>query len=832
MSARELADEAYARFLDRREAGEDVSLEAFAAELQPDVASEVLRLAELCEAAERQLAAAGPRALEPPRAGRYDVLHEIGRGGMGSVYAAWDSELERPVAMKVLSRRDAKLARRFVAEAKLTGGLDHPGIVAVHELGADGDRAWFTMAEVRGETFARLIDETRSGEGGWSVPRAVGVLLRVCEAVAFAHSRGIVHRDLKPHNVMVGSFGETYVMDWGLARRIGAPDELADVGEQAPDDPQLTRVGDVVGTPAYMSPEQARGEREAVGTSSDVYALGAMLYHLLVGHAPHLDAGLDSSPRAVIARAATGDVTPIAELEPKAPPELVAVAERAMHTDPAQRYPGVVELGDDLRAWLEGRVVRAYESGGWAELKKWVGRNRRLAAALAGMVAVAIAGTAATFYAQGAERARSLRFLDLQLVREARDEARYGLWPEVPAMASRMEAWIGRAEDLVARLPVHAAELARLDSRAEAGAELPRFDAGRDVGRYTFRDPDERWRHERLSELVAELEAFAGPQGEVARVRDSLDWAKRVRDETVVAYADAWAEAAERVGADVRFAGLELEPQLGLVPLGPDPRSGLEEFAFVRSGSVPARGAGGELAYELDAAAVLVLLPGGTYRMGREPHDDAISQEWPPHDVVLSPFFMGKHELTQAQWRALGGAESAYFAAADGADRLPMESVTWFECAELMGHHGLALPTEAQWEYAATNGRATEFHWGDDTQQVFERAHLSGQRPLPVGSLSANDFGLYDLLGNVSEWCLDVAGGYELPVRGPAQVRVAPPSTKDVRRTMRGAGFFVDSGGLVDSDIQKRLARPRTRVMPEAGERSKTNGLRVVRMLD
>jgi len=334
---------------------------------------------------------------------RYRPLADIAHGGMGRVVKVWDRDLARELAMKTL--RDDEVgspratpavdaAARLMAEARITGQLQHPGIVPVHEvgLGAHG-MPFFTMAVVRGSSLAAVIDELHrhtqpreSGAPSWTLSRVVDVLVRVGEAVAFAHSRGFVHRDLKPANVMVGEFGEVYVLDWGLAKRMDGGDLPTGPGPALPDCVSLTSAGDVLGTPPYMAPEQARGEVERVGPAADVYSIGAMLYHVLAGHMPYGEAGADTSSRAVHARVCEGPPPPLSASCARAPAELVAVCEKAMARDSAARYPTVARLADDLRAFRDLRVVRAYEAGAMAELRKWVRRNRLAAAAAAAAV--------------------------------------------------------------------------------------------------------------------------------------------------------------------------------------------------------------------------------------------------------------------------------------------------------------------------------------------------------------------------------------------------------------------------------------------------------------
>ncbi len=318
---------------------------------------------------------------------RYEPRGEVGRGGMGLVLRVWDQHLHRELAMKLLAMpdpahaRDPAALRRFLGEARITGQLAHPGIVPVHDMGLDGDgSAYFTMALIEGRDFGAIIESVHGGDAEWSLPRALGVILRVCEAVAFAHSRGVIHRDLKPGNVMVGMFGETYVVDWGLARVSDASPHA--IGSEPGDlDARRTLAGDVIGTPAYMAPEQARGEVDAIGASADVYAIGAMLYHLLTRAMPYAGTSpKGATSREVLAAVREGPPVPIAAVRRNVAPELIAICERAMARRSQDRYPTVAALGDDLRAFLELRVVRAYETGAWAELRKWIRRNRALAA--------------------------------------------------------------------------------------------------------------------------------------------------------------------------------------------------------------------------------------------------------------------------------------------------------------------------------------------------------------------------------------------------------------------------------------------------------------------
>jgi len=328
---------------------------------------------------------------------KYVVEEEIDRGGMGVVLKVRDLRLGRTIALKVIrgqenqessSRRtiDQGMLHRFVREAQITGRLDHPGVVPIHELATDEEnRLYFTMKFVEGETLKSVYQEHWNGSIQWTQSRIVDILIRVCETLAFAHSRGVIHRDLKPANIMVGKYGEVYVMDWGLAKVLGeAESDLSGlVTDQYESSSQHTMYGAAVGTPYYMAPEQAAGKIDELDFRTDVYALGTLLYELLSNERPYSSSSQQSGME-VIKRVLAGPPLSIRELNKKATPELVAIADKAMQRDKSARYESASDLAEELRAFVSHRVVTAYSTGLATRLKKWIARNQSLT--IAGML--------------------------------------------------------------------------------------------------------------------------------------------------------------------------------------------------------------------------------------------------------------------------------------------------------------------------------------------------------------------------------------------------------------------------------------------------------------
>src|SRR5262249_12159901 len=370
---------------------------------------------------------------------RYRVGRELARGGMRAIHEASDLRLSRTVAVKWLLGRNGPAEARLKREALITARLQHPAIVPVFDIGDLPDRGpFYAMKLVEGIPLDLAIKRASTLDARLALlPHVVTAV----EAVAYAHSRGVVHRDLKPHNILVGAFGETLVVDWGLAKGVHTADDAVTVAV-SPDE-SLTRAGTVMGTPAYMAPEQAAGA--AVDARADVYALGAMLYHLLAGRRP--------------------DATPLLQCEPRLPTDLVTIVEKAMAAAPSERYATAREMAADLARFQTGQLVGAHRYTAWQLLRRIVGRHPA-AFSLVSLAVLAILFALAMLAVRQirVHEAREIkRTLDAQIVElesamaDAHDPA------ALQALEARLDGAIGRARVVSQELAGAGAPIARGD---------------------------------------------------------------------------------------------------------------------------------------------------------------------------------------------------------------------------------------------------------------------------------------------------------------------------------------------------------------------------------
>lgn len=450
---------------------------------------------------------------------------------------------------------------------------------------------------------------------------------------------------------------------------------------------------------------------------------------------------------------------------------------------------------------------------------------------------------------QEVERLSDAHLLANLLARADRD-----LWRAVPEKIASMKTWLTEAKELLGRVDSHRSELRVLRARA-----LPseRSDADADSDTVSFAATKDAWRHDLLSRLVRDLDALGADSGTVASVRKRLAFASELRARSIEQHADAWRRTVEGVvrgGTYPRLAKIGFEPQVGLVPLGPDPDSGLFEFLDLatHAGAIPNRDSNGKLSTADNTGVVLVLIPGGSFFMGAQKDDEnapnfdglARPNELPVHEQIVDAFFMSKYEMTQAQWMHLenGANPSSYYQGVlvDGqrfTRRHPVERVQWTAGDRVLRKVGMTYPTEAQWEYATRAGTQTPWFFGNGGPRLAEVSNFADvsvvraapfrvtnlddgfRYTAPVGSFDANPFGLHDVCGNVAEWCRDAyRPGYDSkrPLREPLGRKalrswrrraVRGGSWSSVPDKVRSAFRHAYSGTMVNHTLGLRPAR-------------------------
>lgn len=781
------------------------------------------------------------------RMGRFELLNEIGSGGQGVVYRARDTRLGRDVALKLLrSGPGSGLAQgaeaRLLREARIAASLHDPGICPILDVGLIDGTTFISMEFIRGRSLASWIHEREPATALASdqetttalpfvsdepAPRAPlpdrGDVERIliwfeslARSLATAHAAGVIHRDLKPGNIMIREAGRPVLLDFGLA-----------TGSD-PDQPTITHTGDILGTPAYMSPEQIVDGPAVVTPASDIFSLGVALHETLCLTRP-FEAPTRSGLFEAIRRQPAPD---LCQLNSNCPRDLATIVHACLEKHPSRRYLSAEALAVDL-ANIRARRPISIRAPGPIELTIRLIQRHPSRAAIASLVLLVVASVAVglRFRAQSIERKRQA---DVQMAyRTLLTDPRLDTLALMdPEFRPRAERWL-TAHDLTRR--EHAAKVDALEPEPVKGVQQHALSAG-------------------AREVVVSRIAVRTYVETIARLPSV-----RRRWQALAAEMSS-----ENAGVDMGVAWTEevsesFAPMLGLVPLSRSASSGRWEFWHCPSGIAPSD-AGLEKEI-LDVTPptwfdgegmTFVLVPGGSFVMGNEgsdlpyrdensrdfarPGEDLNDIERPAHQVSLAPFLISKYEVTRAQWDTLlpqffSWGENAVFeypTSTPPSPNWPRGGLSWILANRAVSHWGLDLPTEAQWEYAATAGKSNP--WWRSLRELAQGEKASPSATLPfaanfkveedakeeqlrdVGHVDypPNAFGLHETSGSVYEWCQDWYTSYPSeaarsgldPITGLMGKRMDPHG----ERTLRGGSFLQFWEHSIP--IRRRRARP------------------------
>ncbi len=740
-----------------------------------------------------------------PWIGPYHLLKKIGEGACGIVYLAEQvTPVRRQVALKLVQQDISvrSLVERFKIESQALALMDHPNIAKVLDAGTTSTgRPYFVMELVVGVPITTYCDEHQL-----NCRERIKLLIPVCKAIQHAHQKGIVHRDIKPSNVMVTLQDEVAVpkvIDFGVAKAVRQ-------GVLGPS--ELTECNHLIGTPAYMSPEQVGLDGIDIDTRSDIYSLGVLVYELLTGTTPFSQKEFGytrheelwklirevepakpsvrvvaKGKRAEAARCRGTDPTSLAKLLRG---DLDCIVMTCLEKDRSHRYETAHGLELDIERYLKCEPVQASPPRWVYRLKKFTRRHRGAVIASILVVLALAAGLITSLVLLAAYRERSievLRLSDMQVIEELSDGIAGLPGMDYRSRHNAMVGWVERARDVFRRRDWHRATLERLrrsGTRVDAVPAIEGLMGSRQsvAEHWRFADTPTQWQHDLLEKLVAVLDDL---QGTSDRLNTVEAWLRRSPSESEID--SRWRKAQPFLeplcGADFRLPD-------GFVPLGRDEGSGLWEFVDLNTGLEPERDTAGHTIIGPETGVVFVLVPGGKFRMGSPPEETGRKEDEPPHDVEISPFLIAKYEIDQAQWeRTMGDNHSR-----QRGPMHPVDTVSWFQAQEFCRKRGYRLPSEAQWEYACRAGTRGAYSADALLEDLGWFVMNAEGTTHPVGQKRPSPFGLHDMHGNVIEWCQDryEADYYLRPEAARRDPLNDPPDGDEAEqfdRVLRGGPF-------------------------------------------